>query len=137
MGARRRRDAPGLDIVPVLMHFGADDVPTGTWRSMRCPMPEHDDRQASARVNTELGAFACHGCGAKGDAISLLKEREGLFDYASAVARYEELSGASVANIPRRAKGKRRSALFESEADYERDSDIFSARRRRRPLDGT
>lgn len=35
-----------LDIAAVLKHYGADDVPEGGWRSMRCPFQTVPRRQA-------------------------------------------------------------------------------------------
>lgn len=73
-----------LGIAGVLEHYGADlsRVRASGWRPVRCPF--HDDRNASAGVNLDKNAFACHACGMKGDAISLIKKREGL-DFNDAI----------------------------------------------------
>jgi DNA primase len=68
---------------------------------MRCPF--HDDKQASASVNLAKGAFRCHGCDAKGDAIGLIKTREGL-DYQGAIQFAEEILGRSCGGVRRPAR---------------------------------
>ncbi len=39
---------------------------------VRCPF--HDDKTPSMSVNTEKNVYYCHGCGAKGDAVTFVKE---------------------------------------------------------------
>jgi len=58
---------------------------------VRCPTPEHEDRNPSASLNAETGAWKCHGCGARGDAVSLYGDRLGLTDFADIA---EALRGA-------------------------------------------
>lgn len=87
-----------LTITQVLEHYGADLTrvrPYG-WRSIKCPF--HGDRMASASVNLEKGAFACHACGMKGDAISLIKRNEKL-DYRSALEFAERELGSVVSGL--------------------------------------
>jgi DNA primase len=95
---------PDLDIAAVLEHYGADvsRVSTVGWRPVRCPF--HDDRNASASVNLNLGGFRCHACDVKGDAVSLIKQREGL-DYRGAVAFAQEVLGKSVTGVRGSANG--------------------------------
>lgn len=99
-----------ISIAAVLRHYGARSVPEGAgWRDINCPF--HSDAHASARVNTELGAFKCHGCGMSGDAIKLirLKEQKG---YAEAIEFAGSVLGESVENLPRTAsKQKQRRPL--------------------------
>lgn len=87
-----------LSIATVLEHYGADTsrVNTVGWRPLRCPF--HDDRQASASVNLNLGGFRCHACGVRGDALKLIREREGL-DFKGAVAFAQETLGQSVGGV--------------------------------------
>lgn len=100
-------------IADVLTHYGADltRVSEFGWRSIRCPFTElhtHGDRTASARVNLEKGAFICHGCGIKGDAIGLIMQRENL-DYIAACEWAQSVFGAGVSDVPRATeKPKRR-----------------------------
>lgn len=95
--------ADGLSIAAVLEHYGADLHRVGEhgWRPLRCPF--HDDRLASASVNLAKGAFRCHGCAAKGDAIALIKQQEGT-DYQGAIQFAEEVLGASCGDVRRAAK---------------------------------
>jgi len=46
--------------------------------------PFHEERTPSFSVNAEHGLYHCFGCGASGDAISFIRETEGL-DFAEAV----------------------------------------------------
>lgn len=93
-------DAPKLQIGPVLIHYGATSLPGGVgWRTMRCPFPEHNDRNSSARVNLELGGFVCLACGVSGDAIKIIRDREGL-SFAKAIEFAREVFGASVEQVP-------------------------------------
>src|SRR5579862_9043934 len=51
--------------------------------------PFHTEKSPSFSVNAELGLYYCFGCGAKGDAITFLREMEHL-DFVEAV---EKLAG--------------------------------------------
>lgn len=90
----------------VLEHYGADltRVSLVGWRPVKCPF--HDDRNASASVNLNLGGFRCHACGIHGDAIKLIQEREGL-GFKDAVSKLEEISGESVPGVSRSASGSK------------------------------
>lgn len=125
----------GQDIASVLRYYGADDVPEGyRWRGIRCPF--HHDTRASGRVNTELGAFACLGCGVKGDAISLIMQREGV-DYPRAIERYTIITGEALPDLPRPTTGKRRRRVSGTgQTAYDTDSGLFSSGVRRRPTAG-
>lgn len=59
----------------------------GTRYSGLCPF--HTEKSPSFSVNAELGVYYCFGCGAKGDAITFLREIEHL-DFVEAV---EKLAG--------------------------------------------
>jgi DNA primase len=66
-----------------LNYIGAATPAMGSgWRKMKCPF--HDDSHASAAVNYDKNAFVCHGCGIKGDAYSLIMDRERI-NYREAV----------------------------------------------------
>ena len=72
----------------------------GTRWSGLCPF--HTEKSPSLSVNAELGLYYCFGCGAKGDAISFVREMDHL-DFADAVEtlagragialRYDEAAG--------------------------------------------
>jgi DNA primase len=100
--------APELDIAAVLTHYGADltRVSEHGWRSIRCPFTENhsrDDKCASGRVNLALNAYACMACSIKGDAISLIKQREGV-DFQGALQFAEDILGSSVGGVRRPAR---------------------------------
>jgi DNA primase len=77
----------------------------------RCPF--HEERTPSFSVNGERGFYHCFGCGAGGDAITFVRETEGL-DFAGAiewladrfnvVLEYEELSPQVEAERRRRER---------------------------------
>jgi DNA primase len=54
--------------------------------------PFHSEKSPSFSVNSELGLYYCFGCGAKGDAITFLREVEHL-DFAEAVERLAARAG--------------------------------------------
>ena len=98
---------PELSIAAVLEHYGATMPHTygNAWRPMRCPFTDghsRGDRVLSASVSTGKNAFVCHACGVKGDAISLIKLREGL-DYVGALTFAQEVLGQSVGDVSRAA----------------------------------
>jgi DNA primase len=100
--------APELSIATVLTHYGADltRVSEHGWRSIRCPFTDNharDDKRASGRVNLSLNAYACLACGTKGDAIGIIKQREGT-DYPGAIQFAEEILGQCVEGVRRAAK---------------------------------
>ena len=98
-----------FSIAKVLEHYGADGVPEGTNRPLRCPF--HSDRNASGSVDTYKELYNCHGCEAQGDAIALIRWHEGV-DYETAVSRAEEITGERGDEVPRGAVSKRRSSLL-------------------------
>jgi len=40
--------------------------------------PFHDDKNPSLQVNTQKGLFYCHGCGAKGNVLDFVSQKEGV-----------------------------------------------------------
>jgi DNA primase len=65
----------------------------GTRHVGLCPF--HDERTPSLSVNAEHGLYHCFGCGASGDAISFVRETEGL-DFAEAIEHLAERYGVAV-----------------------------------------
>ena len=57
--------------------------------------PFHSEKSPSFSVNAELGMYYCFGCGAKGDAITFLRETEHL-DFVEAVERLAGRAGISL-----------------------------------------
>ena len=119
-------------IAPVLEHYGAHFVPNRRgWASMKCPF--HDDRTASAAVNTneDVQAFTCFACQAKGDAYGLVMWKEGC-DFQTARRTVEEITGISYQPLSRTVKGvPRRYRLFEDEGPNGPQLSILQARGRR------
>jgi DNA primase len=78
--------------------------------------PFHGEKTPSLSVNGELGFYYCFGCGARGDAISFLRETEHL-DFVTAVEALAGRAGVSV-RYDREDKpspaGKRAVALAEA-----------------------
>lgn len=93
-------------IAAILEYSGADlhRVRERGWHPVKCPY--HDDRQASASVNLEKGAFRCHGCGVKGTAVALVMNQEGL-NFQDAVRRTEEISGTSLGDVRKSAPNEK------------------------------
>jgi DNA primase len=103
-----------LTIAAVLEYYGADmtRVRQGGWRPVKCPW--HADRVASASVNLEKGAFRCHACDMKGDAIAIIKRIEGL-GYGDALNFAREVLGASVQDVSRSTEKPKRKRPTASE----------------------
>ncbi len=71
-----------------------------SWKGL-CPF--HSEKTPSFYVHPEKGFYYCFGCGAKGDAISFVKETERV-DFAEAVAYLARQAGIS---LPLRKRGTR------------------------------
>src|SRR4051812_39149711 len=94
----------------------------GAQYTARCPF--HEERTPSFSVNAVDKLYYCFGCGAKGDAIGFVREKEGL-GFAEAVEwladrfrvplEYEETSPAQEA---RRQRVDRLYALLEQTAGF-------------------
>lgn len=85
------------DIAPVLDHYGQEyDAGRSGNQQVRCVF--HEERQPSASVNLDAGLFNCFACGIAGDAIELIKIREGVgFREAKRIA--ESLAGQSGSTV--------------------------------------
>ena len=57
--------------------------------------PFHNEKSPSFSVNDDEGYYHCFGCGAGGDAITYLRETEGL-DFTEAVTRLAEMAGIPI-----------------------------------------
>jgi len=94
----------------------------GARYSARCPF--HEERTPSFSINAVDKLYYCFGCGAKGDAITFVREKEGL-DFAQAIEwladrfrvplEYEEVSPEVDA---RRRRTERLHALLEQAASF-------------------
>lgn len=104
-----------FSIAAVLEHYGAEAVPDGTNRAIRCPF--HDDRQASGSVDTYKELFNCHACGMAGTAVTLIMKQEGC-GYETAVSRAKEIAGDGDEGVRGAAPKRRESSLL---PDWTRD----------------
>ena len=68
-------------------------VKKGRRHSGLCPF--HNEKTPSFSVNDDDGYYYCFGCGAGGDAISYLRESEGL-DFSEAVKRLADMAGVAI-----------------------------------------
>lgn len=64
------------DITTILEYYGAQVPTRAGWAKMKCPF--HNDSHASAAVNLRDNIFKCHGCQYKGDAYSIIMQKEGV-----------------------------------------------------------
>ncbi|MGB9112758.1 MAG: CHC2 zinc finger domain-containing protein, partial [Acidimicrobiales bacterium] len=60
--------------------------------------PFHSERSPSFSVNAEEGLYYCFGCQAHGDAITFVRETEGL-DFADAVERLAARAGIAITRV--------------------------------------
>ncbi len=94
----------------------------GSRYTARCPF--HEERTPSFSINAIDKLYYCFGCGAKGDAITFVREKEGL-DFAQAIEwladrfhvplEYEDVSPEVDA---RRSRTKRLHALLDQATDF-------------------
>jgi DNA primase len=64
-----------FSIGKVLEYYGAAVPYGGGYAKLRCPF--HDDRHPSATVNHVKQTFKCYVCDVSGDAIDVIRWREG------------------------------------------------------------
>ncbi|MDP9020406.1 MAG: CHC2 zinc finger domain-containing protein, partial [Actinomycetota bacterium] len=76
--------------------------------------PFHTERTPSFSVNAELGFYYCFGCGAKGDAITFVREMQHL-DFVAAVELLAGRAGIDLRwdNTREAGERRRRSQLVE------------------------
>lgn len=88
--------AEKFSIHKVLEHYAGTVVPQrgSGWSQIHCPV--HDESNPSASFNEELGKVHCFGCTFHGDALDLIKIKEGLQDYSAQVAFAEEITGETL-----------------------------------------
>lgn len=103
-------------IVAVIHRYAPTwDAPVDTgfeWISCLCPF--HDDTNKSSSVSFHRNAFHCFACGAKGDAISLIRQHEGV-SFEEALRITEELSPGSSREVPRKSRRQSSRRVFENE----------------------
>lgn len=57
--------------------YGVDYPFEDRWVAIHCIGPDHNDSEESASVHGTRGAYRCHACGLRGNAITLLARMEG------------------------------------------------------------
>ena len=67
----------------------------GNRRTGLCPF--HNEKTPSFHVRDDEGYYHCFGCGASGDAITFLREKEGMA-FMDAVRSLAEMAGMDVPN---------------------------------------
>ncbi|MBM4592653.1 hypothetical protein GS454_04695 [Rhodococcus hoagii] len=111
-------------IAAVLLRYFPDWEPphdTGRkWLSTKCPF--HGESNESASVSYELNAFRCHGCGAKGDAYSIIQNQEEV-NFATALELAARVSPGSHRPVPAKpARVSRRRVFGDSGTDSSQHS---------------
>lgn len=102
-----------LDIGAVLYYYGADRVPNGSgWNKMRCI---HGERNPSATINLDEGAFNCFSCGLKGDAIAIIRKMDDC-SFIAACNKYEEITGQKVPGLNQPRSSERVTAVDNSKS---------------------
>ena len=81
---------------------------SGATTLIRCPMPDHDDRNPSCSLKRypEGWAFKCFSCDASGDAVDLVKFVAGVRD-REAIAEVHSAAGVAEAEIARPPRAER------------------------------
>ena len=65
-----------MTLKDLLREDGIELHGSGNEQDFLCPF--HEDKTPSARLNAQKDVYYCHGCGAKGNAISYLKEKRNM-----------------------------------------------------------
>lgn len=81
----------------LLEHWEWDTPARDSWCSVRCG--NHDDRNASARVSVELGAYACMACDLKAGSPATLVMRVRGVSYREALDYLSTLGIQSVDSV--------------------------------------
>ena len=85
------KEWPSFPLGPVLEMYGGEEVMDDRgWYAYSCPF-HGEDRSKSASINTVIHVFVCHTCGMKGDAITLIKKKEGK-TYGDALERAKQVT---------------------------------------------
>eukprot|EP00968_Pinguiococcus_pyrenoidosus_P003444 scaffold221_cov249-Pinguiococcus_pyrenoidosus.AAC.3 len=93
--------AKGVDVVDVISNF-IDVRKTSTGGLARCPF--HDDKSPSFSISKEKQLWKCFGCGQSGDAVTFVKEFNGV-SYKQAVEQLADLGGLPLSRRGRNADG--------------------------------
>lgn len=88
--------ATKFSIRKVLEHYTGAVIPErgSGWTQIHCPV--HDEQRPSASYNEDLGKVHCFGCTFHGDALDLIKVKEGVEDYSEQVKIAEAITGETI-----------------------------------------
>jgi len=92
-----------LAVTDLVQLIGATTSLKKAGRSWKGLCPFHTEKSASFHVHPDKGFYYCFGCGAKGDAITFVRETERL-EFPDAVAYLARLGGVT---LPMRRSGTR------------------------------
>lgn len=103
-------DRPRIDVQAFKARFSIEDVvsrhvtlrPAGREKVGLCPF--HDERSPSFRVNDDKGTYHCFGCGASGDILTFIQEKDGL----SFIDAVRQLDSGALPEIDPRERDRRR-----------------------------
>src|SRR3954469_17496681 len=100
------------DFLKVLAHYKIEVFGKGTSRSIHCPF--HQDKTASCKINLGRKGYHCFGCGAHGNILTFVQQKEGLDD--------DELRAAArklsdICSIPLAPPAEHRATLQKSNAN--------------------
>nr|WP_307990096.1 DUF927 domain-containing protein [uncultured Niameybacter sp.] len=65
-------------------------------RQLKGCCPFHADTHPSLEANLDTGQYYCHGCGAKGNVFTFVKEKEGLHSNQEIIQFIENITGNSI-----------------------------------------
>ncbi len=63
--------------------------------NIRCPFPDHDDKNPSFAVNIENGVYKCHGCNRTGNVFTFYREKYG-YDNKTIIEMLSNIPGSNV-----------------------------------------
>lgn len=115
-----------IDLADLAMRYGAQFTRHGRYRMSKCILPHHQDRTPSFVVYDDTQHFHCFGCGAHGDALTLIAAFMGLDPKRDFKRVIEE--GAAIAGVgreidPALADEARRRVEEKRKAQAKRDQD--------------
>lgn len=96
------------ELVDLVQLFGDYAPPQRSGANFKCCCPFHDERTPSCVIYTDQQTYHCFGCGAHGDAITLVRDKENL-EFADAVEFLARRVGTEITYQERGKPGMARS----------------------------
>lgn len=81
------------DLLDLFRTYGVEVKKTGSNFMARCPF--HNEKTPSLSISPSKNVYYCFGCGAKGNAVSFLREKEGL-NFVESIHKLAERLGLEV-----------------------------------------